>query len=68
MGLRSQRMGDEWAIFCQMADANPECITAKERLRDEFLLDLERTTAPVCRDHQIVLVREHEQAAREAAT
>jgi hypothetical protein len=53
-------MENEWAIFCQMADANPECITAKKRLRDEFLLVLEGTTAPVCRDHEIVLAREHE--------
>ena len=60
MDLRSERMENEWAIICQMADANPECITAKERLRDEFRLVLEGTTAPVCRDHEIVLVREHE--------
>ena len=60
MDLRSQRIENEWAIFCQMADANPECITAKKRFRDEFLLVLEGTTAPVCRDHQVVLVREHE--------
>jgi len=60
MDLRSQRMENEWAIFCQMADANPECIIAKERLRDEFLLVLEGTTAPVCQDHEIVLAPEHE--------
>ena len=59
MDLRSQRMEDEWAIVCQMADANPECIRAKERLGDEFLLVMERTTAPVCRDQEIVLVQEH---------
>ena len=60
MDLRRKRIENEWAILSQMAEINPTCITVKERLGDEFLLVLEETTAPVCRNQEIMLVREHE--------
>jgi hypothetical protein len=60
MDLRRQRIDNEWTILQQMAGANPGCIDIRERSPDEFLLVLQQSPAPMCRNGKIELVQEHQ--------